>query len=71
MEKRLLKPCPFCGRNVRIYQDGYYGAPVIAHDQRSFVDCVMERRVFWGESVDGVVKKWNKRAEDNMEDDGR
>lgn len=71
MEERILKPCPFCGRNVRICVDGYYGAPVITHDQRSRVDCVMERRVFWGESVEGVVKKWNMRADSRTEDDGK
>lgn len=62
MEK--IKPCPFCGKELRIYVDGYYGSPVIRHNIRSHVSCIMENRVWFAYKVEDVIEMWNRRADD-------
>lgn len=65
-----LRSCPFCGRQVKIHQDGYYMAPVIRH-ATSGKDCVFSTLVFYNRSLETAVELWNHRATDKWEDDGR
>lgn len=65
-----LRSCPFCGRQVKIHQDGYYMAPVIRH-ATSGKDCVFSTLVFYNRSLETAAELWNHRATDKWEDDGR
>lgn len=63
-----LRACPFCGRDVKIHQDGYYMAPVIRHATNG-PECVFRALVMYGIDMDTALKLWNRRAGDLMEDD--
>lgn len=65
-----LRACPFCGRQVKIHQDGYYMAPVIRH-ATSGKDCVFSTLVFYNRSLETAVELWNHRERDKWEDDGK
>lgn len=64
----MLKCCPFCGRDVKIHQDGYYMAPVIRHATNG-PECVFRALVMYGIDMDTALKLWNRRSGDLMEDD--
>lgn len=66
-----LRACPFCGRQVKIHQDGYYMAPVIRHVTAG-PECVFRALVMYGMDMDTALTLWNRRAEDDRwRDDGR
>ena len=67
---QMLKQCPFCGRDVKVRQDGYYMAPVIRH-ATSGKDCVFSTLVFYNRSLETAVMLWNHRATDKWENDGK
>ena len=67
---QMLKQCPFCGRDVKVRQDGYYMAPVIRH-ATSGKDCVFSTLVFYNRNLETAVELWNHRATDKWEDDGK
>lgn len=57
MENRELKPCPFCGGNVKIYQNYMY---------QYNLQCEKCHCVVWTEncrSIVAVKEAWNRRAE--------
>ena len=62
MNEVKMKLCPFCGGDVRLLWNGYYGAPVIRHLTPS-CGCIMERRVFFGMTEDEAAGLWNRRPE--------
>ena len=64
----MVRKCPFCGRDVKINQDGYYMAPVIRHATNG-PECVFRTLVMYGIDIDTALKLWNRRAGDLMEDD--
>ena len=64
----MLKCCPFCGRDVKLHQDGYYMAPVIRHATNG-PECVFRALVMYGIDMDTALKLWNRRSGDLMEDD--
>ena len=61
-----LRSCPFCGRDVKVRQDGYYMAPVIRHVTAG-PECVFRALVMYGIDMDTALKLWNRR--DALEDD--
>ena len=65
---QMLKQCPFCGRDVKLRQDGYYMAPVIRHVTAG-PECVFRALVMYGMDMETALTLWNRRAEDRMEDD--
>lgn len=65
---KMIKPCPFCGRDVKAVQDGYYMAPVIRHATAG-PECVFRALVMYGMDMDTALTLWNRRAEDKWEDD--
>ena len=67
---QMLKQCPFCGRDVKVRQDGYYMAPVIRH-ATSGKDCVFSTLVFYNRDMETAVMLWNHRATDKWENDGK
>lgn len=59
-----LKPCPFCGCFVDIYERKYPNGDteigfVGMHDE----DCVMDRCFPGYESAEQAIDAWNRRAE--------
>lgn len=64
----MVRKCPFCGRDVKIHQDGYYMAPVIRHATNG-PECVFRTLVMYGINIDTALKLWNRRSGDLMEDD--
>ena len=48
-----LKPCPFCGGEVKIIPEGDY------HE----IICVNCQLSMWWNTADELVKAWNRRAE--------
>ena len=64
----MLKCCPFCGRQVRIYVHGYYGCPVIEHATRG-CECVFQIITMPSFQLEKAAELWNRRAKDLMEDD--
>ena len=68
----MIKPCPFCGQQVKIYEHGYYGCPVIEHTIRNGRECVFRLLTVYGQKLEDVVELWNRRADDDRwRDDGR
>lgn len=65
-----IKCCPFCGRQVRLYEHGYFGCPVIEHATRGR-ECVFRMLTVHGMQLEQAVELWNRRANDLMEDDFR
>lgn len=64
---KMIKPCPFCGQQVKIYEHGYYGCPVIEHTVRNGRGCVFHLLTVYGQKLEDVVELWNRR--DALEDD--
>lgn len=56
-----LKPCPFCGKPVRLYESGYYGAPVIEHAMQG-EECAFIKLVYYGQRLAQAREKWNRRT---------
>ena len=59
----ILKPCPFCGRDVTIRWNGYYQAPIIRHIGKARF-CLMDHKVYYGYQVEDIEKMWNERSKD-------
>lgn len=56
----MVRKCPFCGRDVKAVQDGYYMAPVIRHATAG-PECVFRALVMYGMDMDTAVMLWNRR----------
>lgn len=60
-----LKPCPFCGRKMRLIAQKIIGMEIqlIGHDDSAQEICPLMRGVMWVGTVDEAVEVWNRRAE--------
>lgn len=63
-----LRPCPFCGRQVRLYDHAYYGCPTIEHITGGR-ECAFNRLTFYSRSAEKAAELWNMRKDTRWEDD--
>jgi hypothetical protein len=57
---KQLKPCPFCGKKVRIWHNDEYRRLEIRHVERTD-ECPMYKTWLY-DTEDALVKSWNKRV---------
>ena len=64
--EHLLKPCPFCGRDMKLIpiQIGGFETNLIRHADDAQIPCLLFRGFTWDGSVEETVKMWNMRDGD-------
>ena len=56
-----LKPCPFCGKSARIWQDPSHSAAFFVGCDDGETDCF--GAIMWAESRAETIAAWNRRAD--------
>lgn len=56
-----LKPCPFCGKSARIWQDPSHSAAFFIGCDDGETDCF--GAIMWAESKPETIAAWNRRAD--------
>ena len=61
----ILKPCPFCGRKMRLMtrKEIDMDIQLIGHDEPAQEICPLMRGLMWVGTVDEAIEVWNRRTE--------
>lgn len=67
MNELELKPCPFCGRNMRLMTRKEIDMEIqlIGHDDGAQIICPLMRGIMWVGSVEEAVQLWNRRIDND------
>lgn len=57
---KRLKPCPFCGKRMRIWRNQDYKRLEVKHAERTD-DCPMAKSWLY-DTEEALIESWNQRA---------
>lgn len=57
---RRLKPCPFCGKQVKIWRNSEYKRLEVRHAEKPY-DCPMAKSWLY-DTEEALIESWNTRA---------